>query len=130
MAAHADLTSLAQQIAVAFPNSNRDRTATVIPLAGAIFGDVGPTLLALLSGAGLLALIGFANVSSLILVRAESRRREIAVRGALGASRGRLVRQLAVEGFLLAGLGCAIGLSLGACAMVVLNPAGAAGVAG
>jgi macrolide transport system ATP-binding/permease protein len=119
-AAYADLTSLAQQIAVAFPNSNRDRTATVIPLTEAIFGDVRPTLLALLSGAGLLALIGFVNVSSLLLVRAESRRREIAVRGALGASRGRLTRQFAVEGFLLAGIGCAIGLSLAACAMVIL----------
>jgi ABC-type antimicrobial peptide transport system permease subunit len=56
-------------------------------------------------GAFLLSLIGFVDVSSLLLVRAESRRREIAVRGALGATRTKLVRQFAVEGFLLAGAG-------------------------
>jgi predicted permease len=75
---------------------------------------------ALLCGAGLLSLIGFVNVSSLLLVRAESRRREIAVRGALGASRARLIRQFAVEGFLLAASGCALGLILASCAISIL----------
>ena len=65
-------------------------------------------------------MIGFVNVSSLLLVRAESRRREIAVRGALGASRARLIRQFAVEGFLLAGAGCGIGLLLTLCAIGML----------
>jgi predicted permease len=110
--AHADLTSTARQIAVAYPASNRDRSPTVLSLPDVIVGDIRPTLVALLGGAGLLALIGFVNVSSLLLVRAESRRREFAVRGALGASRARLVRQFAVEGFLLAGAGCGIGLLL------------------
>jgi predicted permease len=111
-AALENISSIAQQIAVEFPQSNRDRSANVIPLADAILGNIRPTLIALLSGAGLLALIGFVNVSSLLLVRAESRRREIAVRGALGASRTRLVRQFAVEGFLLAAFGCGIGLAV------------------
>jgi macrolide transport system ATP-binding/permease protein len=110
--AYADLTSIAHQIAVAYPDSNRDRSATVLSLTDLIVGDIRPTLVALLGGAGLLALIGFVNVSSLLLVRAESRRREIGLRGALGASRARLVRQFAVEGFLLAGAGCGIGLLL------------------
>jgi macrolide transport system ATP-binding/permease protein len=110
--AYADLTSIARQIAVDYPHSNRDRTATVIPLVDAIVGDIRPTLLTLLCGAALLVLIGFVNVSSLLLVRAESRRREIAVRGALGATRARLVRQFAVEGFLLAATGCVLGLLL------------------
>jgi macrolide transport system ATP-binding/permease protein len=109
-AAYTDLTSIAQQIAMAYPRSNRDRVATVIPLTDAIVGDIRPTLVTLLGGAGLLSLIGFVDVSSLLLVRAESRRREIAVRGALGASRARLVCQFTVEGFLLAGVGCALGL--------------------
>ena len=111
-AARADLTTIARQIAVAYPAANRDRSPTVLSLTDVIVGDVRPTLMALLYGAGLLALIGFVNVASLLLVRAESRRREIAVRGALGASRARLVRQFAVEGFLLAGAGCGIGLLL------------------
>jgi len=111
-AALENISSIAQQIAVEFPKTNRDRSANVIPLTDAILGDIRPTLIALLSGAGLLALIGFVNVSSLLLVRAESRRREIAVRGALGASRVRLARQFAVEGFLLAVSGCSLGLAL------------------
>jgi macrolide transport system ATP-binding/permease protein len=111
-AALENISSIAQQLALQFPKTNRDRSANVIPLADAILGDIRPTLITLLSGAGLLALIGFMNVSSLLLVRAESRRQEIAVRGALGASRIRLLRQFAVEGFLLAASGCAVGMAL------------------
>ena len=118
--AYADLTPIAQQIAITYPHTNRDRTVTVLSLADLIFGDIRPTLLALLCGAGLLSLIGFVDVSSLLLVRGESRRREIAVRGALGASRARLVRQFAVEGFLLAGSGCVLGLLLTACSISIL----------
>ncbi len=118
--AYADISSIARQIAIDYPHSNRDRTATVILLTDAIVGDVRPTLVALLTGAFLLSLIGFVDVSSLLLVRAESRRREIALRGALGATRIRLVRQFAVEGFLLAGAGCLIGLALTFCSINIL----------
>ncbi len=111
-AAYADLSSIAQRIAVEYPQSNRDRSATVMPLADAILGGIRPTLIALLSGAGLLSLIGFVNVSSLLLVRSEGRRREMALRSTMGASRARLVCQFAVEGFSLAGFGCGIGLLL------------------
>ena len=107
----ADLASIAGQIAAAYPKSNRDRGATVIPLADVIVGDIRRILLTLLIGAGLLLLAGFVNVSSLLLVRGEGRRREIAVRGALGASRFRLICQFAVEGFLLAAAGCGLGLA-------------------
>jgi macrolide transport system ATP-binding/permease protein len=119
-AATTDLVPIAAQIAVEYPHSNRDRSAMVIPLVDAILGDVRPTLIALLAGAGLLSLIGFVNVLSLLLVRAESRRREIAVRGALGAGRARLVLQFAVEGFLLACSGCFLGLILAWCAIRIL----------
>jgi predicted permease len=119
--AYADLTPIAQQIAVAYPHSNRDRTVNVLSLSDSILGDIRPTLIALLCGAGLLSLIGFVDVSSLLLVRAEGRRREMAVRGALGASRARLVRQFAVEGFLLAGVGCGLGLLLTAGAISSLS---------
>jgi predicted permease len=110
--ARSDISSIAAQISRAYPTSNRDRGATVLPLTEVIVGDIRPTLIALLCGAALLLLIGFVNIMSLLLVRAESRRREIAVRGALGASWLRLIRQFAVEGFLLAGAGGVLGLAL------------------
>jgi macrolide transport system ATP-binding/permease protein len=110
--AYADLAAIARQIAVAYPRSNSDRGATVIPLADVIVGDIRPTLITLLVGAGLLSMVGLVNISSLLLVRAEGRKRENAVRMALGASRARIYSQFTVEGFLLAGLGFAIGLLL------------------
>ena len=70
-----------------------------------------PILLLLLSGAALLLLIACVNVSSLLLVRTESRRREIAVRGALGASRARLIRQFVTEGLALVAAGSLIGVT-------------------
>ena len=105
-AAYQDVSAIAHQIAAEYPQFSRDRTATLVPLTDAILGDVRPTLVALLSGAWLLCLIAFVNVSSLLLVRAEKGRRDIAVRRALGASSIRLLRQFAVEGFFLAALGC------------------------
>ena len=119
-AAFENVSSIARQIALEYPRSNRDRSATVIPLADAILGDIRPTLIALLCGSGLLCLMGFVNISNLLLVRAESRRREIAVREALGASHARLIRQFAVEGFLLAASGCAVGLALAASSLNIL----------
>jgi len=111
-AAYQDVSAIAREISAEYPQFSRDRTAILLPLTDTILGDVRPTLVALLSGAGLLCLIGFVNISSLLLVRAEKGKREIAVRGALGASHLRLIRQFAVEGFLLAALGCLLGLAL------------------
>lgn len=109
-AAFQDVSAIAGQIAAEYPQFNRDRSATLVPLMDAIFGNIRPTLVALLSGAGLLCLIGFANVSSLLLVRAEKGSREIAVREALGASHIRLFRQFVIEGFVLTASGCFLGL--------------------
>ncbi len=79
-------------------------------LSEVIVGRTRPTLLLLLSGAGLLLLIAAANVASLLLVRCESRRREIAVRNALGAGRARLIRQFVTEGLVLAAVGSLLGV--------------------
>ncbi len=81
-----------------------------MPLYEEIVGDIRPMLLMLLGGAGLLLVIACVNVSSLLLVRSESRRREIAVRGALGASPARLTRQFVTEALVLVLAGGMLGL--------------------
>lgn len=108
--AQADMTAVAKQLEIQYPGSNRDQGANVIPLYDQIVGDIRPILLTLLAGAGLLLLIACVNVSSLLLVRSESRKREIAVRGALGASPARLARQFITEALVLVIAGALLGL--------------------
>ena len=110
-AALADLKSIAARLEQQYPGANKGQTASVISLSELIVGDIRPILLTLLAGAGLLLLIACVNVASLLLVRAETRRREVAVRGALGATPVRLVRQFVTEGLLLAVAGCVAGLA-------------------
>jgi macrolide transport system ATP-binding/permease protein len=105
-----DLKAIAKQLEKLYPGSNHDQGASVKPLSEQIIGNVRPVLLLLLCGAGLLLVIACINVASLLLVRSESRRREIAVRGALGATRARLTRQFVTEGLVLAIAGCGGGL--------------------
>src|SRR5580692_351693 len=106
----AEMSAISKQLQMQFPTSDRSESASVVPLSEVILGDVRPILLTLLGGAGLLLLIACVNVTSLVLVRSENRRREIAVRGALGASPSRLVRQFATEGLLLAAFGSLSGV--------------------
>jgi macrolide transport system ATP-binding/permease protein len=120
-AALADFKGVAAQLERQYPGTNRDQGAFVAPLKEIIVGDVRPILLMLLAGAALLLLIASVNVASLLLVRSESRRREIAVRGALGASRVRLMRQFVTEGVLLSGAGCVAGLALATWLMTALR---------
>jgi predicted permease len=107
----ADMKSIAAQLEKQYPDTNRGQGAAVIPLSEAIVGDVRPLFLILFSGAALLLLIACVNVSNLLLVRAENRRREMAVRGALGASRSRLALQFFTESLLLVIAGSALGLA-------------------
>ncbi len=109
-AALAEMTAIAQKLEQQYPNDNRGQGADVLPLSELIVGDIRPILLILLAGAGLLLLIACVNVASLLLVRSESRKREIAVRGALGASPIRLARQFVTEGILLVGVGTLLGV--------------------
>jgi predicted permease len=106
----ADMTSIAAQLEKQYPESNRGQGASVVPLADIILGDVRPILLALLGGAGLLLLISYVNVTSLLLARSEGRKQEIALREALGASFWRLARQFATEGLLLVAISSVVGL--------------------
>ncbi len=119
-AASADMKTIAAQLAIQYPGSNKGQSASVVPLSEIVVGKLRPTLVTLLAGAGLLLLIACVNVASLVLVRAESRRRETAVRGALGATPARLVRQFVTEGLLLASFGCAAGAVLAVVMMSLL----------
>ena len=111
-AAFGDITTIAQNLAKQYPDSNRDQAAFMLALAEVVVGDIRPILLVVLCGAGLLLMIASLNIANLLLVRSESRRREMAVRGALGASPRRLVTQFIVEGTMLAVTGCALGVAL------------------
>jgi macrolide transport system ATP-binding/permease protein len=109
-AARAEMKSVARQLEMQYPAENNGQSAYVEKLSTVMLSDIRRVLLTLLAGAGLLLLIACVNVSSLLLVRSESRRREIAVRGALGASRIRLIRQFTTEGVVLVIAGSLIGL--------------------
>jgi len=118
--ARANMKAIARQLEEQYPTDNRGQGAAVAPLSEVFVKDVRPILLALLGGAGLLLLIACVNVSSLLLVRSESRKREIAVRGALGASRLRLFRQFSTEGLALAAASGLLGLAVAQGAMRAL----------
>jgi predicted permease len=119
--AEADMKTIARQLEEQYPADNRGQGAFVGLLSEEIVSDVRPILLALLGGAGLLLVIACVNVSSLLLVRSESRKREIAVRAALGASRPRLIRQFTTEGFALVAAGGVLGLAAAQGAMQILT---------
>jgi predicted permease len=109
--ASAEMQSIVRRLQLQYPDANRYfQGATLVPLRELVIGDIRPVLLLLLTGAGLLLLIACTNVTTLLLARSDKRQREIAVRGALGASSARLFYQFAIEGFLLAGLGGLFGL--------------------
>jgi predicted permease len=112
--ANAELGTIGDQIAAAFPATNANFTLRSATLATQYFAEARQPLWFLLGGSVFVLLIGCANVANLLLVRAVDRSREFAVRQAVGASLGRLVRQLLVESVLLAAIGAAAGLALAA----------------
>ena len=119
--AQADMDAIAAMQQKAYPATNDQRGVTLVPLAEQILGDVRTPLLALGAAVMMVLLIGCANVGNLMLIRAASRRRELAVRVALGADRMRIARQLLVEALTLAGIGGVAGLVLAIWATALLG---------
>ena len=107
----ANTSTIASQLQKQYPQSNQGQGALVMPLSDSITGEIRPILLILLAGSIVLLLIACVNIASLLLVRAEIRRREMAVRGALGASFARLTRQLVMEAALLVALSVSVGVA-------------------
>ena len=130
----AELARIGRDLERAYPATNEGWTAAVVPVFP-LNKNLQPALLMLLGAVGCVLLIACINVGNLLLARAGARQREMTVRTALGASRGRLIRQMLAESGLLVVIGAAIGLPAAALALRSLSPfmpdvkiAGATGV--
>ena len=120
-----ELAVVMEGLARDFPASDAGREFVVEPLVSSIVGDLRPTLLIVFAATALLLLLACVNVTNLLLGRGAARAREVAVRSALGASHGRIVRQLLTESFVVTLVGAIVGLSFAYAGVRALQTLGA-----
>lgn len=125
--AREEMSAIAKRLEQQYPNQNGRIGAVVVPIREELLGQVRLGVLVLMGAAGCVLLIACANLAGLLLARAVARQREMAVRAALGAGRGRLIRQMITEGMLLSLTGGVLGLAVtwgGMLLLANLAPAG------
>lgn len=127
-AAQAELDQFAEQLDREIPRGRGWHRSRAVPITQQLAGGTRRALLLLLGAVGVLLLIACSNVANLLITRAIARAREFTLRAALGAGRGRLIRQLATEHLVLAGLGCAGGLAVASVGVAIVRTSGPASV--
>ena len=110
--ANAEMAPIMDGLAKQFPAADKNRVYVTKPLVASVVGDLGPILIIVMSATGLLLLLACVNVTNLLLARGAARAREMAVRVAIGAPRGRIIRQLLTESIVLSTAGAVLGVAL------------------